>query len=118
MNRPESPPAGRQVLVLLAFDPDTGAATLPVGAVGVEAGRHHVSWVPLEPAADEWRTRLWPSSRDSMREAVEFWAEHANGVAAAIQPVEVPAGGSLVDAVETVVDALLVHHGEVSAGGQ
>lgn len=118
MNRPESLPADRQVLVLLTFDPDTGAATLPVGAVGVQADRHHVSWVPLEPAADEWRTRLRPSRRYSVREAVEFWAEHANGVAVAIQPVETPATGPLVDAVELVVDALLVHRGEVSAGGQ
>ncbi|MEX2620260.1 MAG: hypothetical protein WD250_08570 [Egibacteraceae bacterium] len=110
--------ADRQVLVLLTFDPATGAATLPVGAVGVHGDRHHLSWVPLEPAADEWRTRLQPSRRYSMREAVEFWAEHANGVAVAIQPIEAGAGGSLVDAVETVVDALLVHRGQVSAGGQ
>lgn len=118
MTRPESLPDDRQVLVLLTFDPDTGAATLPVGAVGVETGRHHVSWVPLEPAADEWRTRLRPSGRYSVREAVEFWAEHANGVTVAIHPVEAPGTGSLVDAVEMVVDALLVHRGEVSAGGQ
>lgn len=118
MNPLASPPADRQVLVLLTFDPATGAATLPVGAVGLDAGRHHVSWVPLEPAVDEWRTRLWPSPRNSMREAVEFWAEHANGIAAAVHPVEVPASGSLVDAVEAVVDALLVHRGEVSGGGQ
>lgn len=109
----------REVVVLLVFDPATGGPTLPVGAVGVQADRHHISWVPLEPAADAWKARLHPSVHPSMRAAVQFWAAHANGVTLAVQPVDALPGGSLADVVEAVVDALLCHRAEeVSAGGQ
>lgn len=115
-----SSPSPREVVVLLVFDSATGAATLPVGAVGVQGECHHISWLPLEPAADVWRARLHPSAaHPSMRAALQFWAAHANGVTLAVQPVEAEVGGSLVDTVEAVVDGLLCHRaGEVSAGGQ
>lgn len=109
----------RQVCVLAVFDRETGAATSPVGAVGVQADCHHVSWVPLEPAADEWKARLRPSAGHSMRELVEFWAQRCNGVTLAVQPVDCPSAGTLVDAVEATVDGLLCPAGgEVRAGGQ
>lgn len=112
-------PADRRVCVLAVFDRKTGAATRPVGVVGVQADRNHISWVPLEPAADEWKARLRPSADHSMRELVEFWAQHCNGVTLAVQPVDCPSAGTLVDAVEATVDGLLCPPGgEVRAGGQ
>lgn len=94
--------------VLLVGDPATGAATRPVGVLGATDTDHHVSWLPLEPAATPWRERLAAPSRLPMARRVAFWAEHANGLTLDLAPVEAdPASGSLRDAVEGAVDDLL-----------
>lgn len=101
----------RQVWVLLVFDPTTGLATRPVGAVGMEGDHWHVSWLPLEPAADPWRERLHSrSGQVAVPQRLAWWAEHANGVTAALAPIDPPpAAVDLVGAVEAAVDALLCH---------
>jgi hypothetical protein len=106
-------PSGRRVWVLLAFDPETGLATRPVGAAGFEGERWHVSWVPLEPAADGWRERLRPESgRVTVPERLTWWAEHSNGVTVGLALVDPPPDAAdLAGAVEAVVDGLLCHAG-------
>lgn len=117
MTRADSPttgaaPAGgtRHVWVLLAFDPSTGLATRPVGAAGTEQDATHVSWVPLEPAADAWRQRLHPDAGTApVRDRLAWWAEHANGVTVALAEVDPPPATTLPAAVEAVVDTLMCH---------
>jgi len=105
------PSTPRQVWVLLAFDPASGLAILPVGAAGVEGERWYASWVPLEPAADAWREQLRPEAGLApVPERLAWWAEHANGVTAGLAPVDVPAAATdLAGAVEAAVDALLCY---------
>jgi hypothetical protein len=103
-------PSPRRVWVLLAFDPATGLATRPVGAAGVEADRWHVSWLPLEPAADPWRERLRPGGGAAITERLAWWAEHANGITAGLAPIAPPPpSADLAGAVEAAVDTLLCH---------
>ncbi|MEX2621555.1 MAG: hypothetical protein WD250_15165 [Egibacteraceae bacterium] len=97
-----------QLWVLLANDPTTGAATRPVGVLGVHGSHHHASWVPLEPAADIWRDRLNATSAVALDDRVEFWTENANGRTVDLAPLDAPADGmALRDAVETALDGLL-----------
>lgn len=113
MNRHDANPTSdgdRRVWVLLAFDPATALATRPVGAAGVEADRWRVSWVPLDPAADQWQQRLHPDVASTpVPERLTWWAEHANGVTAALVAVAPPPAADLAQAVEAVVDVLLCH---------
>lgn len=96
-----------EVYVLLTLDPATGVATHPVGAVGLVEGRHYLSWVPLDPAADSWRERLNPTAgAASVRDRVAYWLEHANGITLDIQPID-PHASDLPGAVEAAVDQLL-----------
>ena len=104
--------SSRQVWVLLAFDAATGLATRPVGAVGVEGHRWHVSWLPLEPAADAWRQRLNPhTATASVPERLAWWAQHTGSITAALAPIDPPSAADLVGAVEAAADALLCHDG-------
>jgi hypothetical protein len=112
MARPTTEVAsGRRVWVLLAFDPETGLATRPVGAAGFEGERWHVSWMPLEPAADGWRERLRPESgRVTVPERLRWWAEYANGVIVELALVDRPPDAAdLAGEVEAVLDGLLCH---------
>lgn len=92
---------------LWGFDSRTGAATHPVGAVGTESDRYHVSLIPLEPAADPWRDVL-RCHPPRLTELLTHWERHANGVTMAIAALPPPAVGiDLATAVERVVDDLL-----------
>lgn len=94
--------------VLLAADPASGAATRPVGVLGVAGEAWHVSWLPLEPAAVVWQERLAVPSSVPMPERVAFWTEYANGVTVDLAPFDTdPASDGLCDAVERAVDVLL-----------
>lgn len=108
MTPPAASPA-RRVWVLLAFDPTTGLATRPVGAAGVDGGAWHVSWVPLEPAAADWRGRLRPAEGLApVAERLVWWAERVNGITAGMTPLDPPpAAADLAGAVEHALDAVL-----------
>lgn len=94
--------------VLLAADAATGAATRPIGVLGVAGDDHHVSWVPLEPRADHWRDRLAAPSPVPMAERVVFWAQQANGRTIDLAPLEPsPADAGLREVVEAALDELL-----------
>ena len=94
--------------VLLAADPASGAATQPVGVLGVAGEVWHVSWLPLEPNAIAWQERLASPSRVPVPERVAFWAESVNGVTVDLAPIDAdPASDGLCDAVERAVDELL-----------
>lgn len=88
------------------FDPRTGAATRPVGAVGVDDGRCHISLIPLEPAADPWRDVL-NRDPDRLDRLLTHWEHRANGVTMAIAAAAAPADVDVVTAVERLVDELL-----------
>jgi hypothetical protein len=94
--------------VLLVADQVTGAATRPVGVLGVAGDDHHVSWLPLEPRADVWQDRLVAPSEVPIAERVAFWAQQANGRSIDLAPLDPPPGGAgLHDAVEAAIDELL-----------
>ena len=99
----------RRVWVLLAHDAATGLATRPVGAAGVDGERWHLSWVPLEPAAADWRERLRPADGLApMPVRLAWWAEHTGGITAGMAALDPPPDAAdLVGAVEQAVDALL-----------
>lgn len=105
----EATRVGRPCLwVLLVGDPTTGAATRPVGVLGVAGEDCHVAWLPLEPATAPWRERLAAPSDVPIAEQVAFWAEHANGLTLDLTLIQLDAeAGGLRDAVEEAVDELL-----------
>ena len=100
----------RRVFVLLAHDPATGLATRPVGAIGLEDGRHYASLLAHVPAGEAWRERL-ALVDVPLAEAVEVWLDAAGGVALDLAEVPTPASPDLAGAVEIVVDELLVMAG-------
>lgn len=105
--------SGPRVFVLLAFDPATGAATSPVGALGVAGDTSYASFVPYAAGADLWRERL-AAAAARPRATVAYWLDRTDEVTWALQELQVPAGASdLRGAVERVVDVMLW-----PAGGQ
>lgn len=98
----------RQLWVLLAADPTTGAATRPVGVAGVAGHDEHVAWIPLEPAAETWHDRVTAPSPVPLAARLAWWAENANGRTLDLAPLDPPDDQvSLPDAVETALDQLL-----------
>lgn len=105
-----TPGAGTaRVFVLLGHDPDTGAATVPVGVLGVGAeGERAVSWMPYEERDGGWRARVATATAP---DALEHWAELADGVGWDILEVAGPSSSHLRDDVEAVLDELLAAGG-------
>lgn len=96
--------SANRIFVLLGHDPDTGAATVPAGVLGVGADDERaVSWVPYEERDGGWRARV---ATATAADALEHWAELADGVGWDI--LEVASSSSdLRGDVEAVVDELL-----------
>lgn len=94
-----------RVFVLLVFDPTTGAATRPVGALALADDRLVTSFVPYADGADTWRARL-ADVTPPPAETVRYWLARANGITSAIAEVESPNDDPRT-AVELVVDVLL-----------
>jgi hypothetical protein len=98
-----------RIFVLLAHDPATGAATVPVGALGIAGTDHHISWMPYQPAGDRWRERV-ASTTVPLTEAVDAWAEMADGITWDLSSFETRGAiAGLTAAVEAVLDDLLAH---------
>lgn len=91
---------------LWGFDNRTGAATRPVGAAGVDAGRCHISLIPLEPAVEPWRDILHCAPSELARR-LAHWEHRANGVTMGIATVPAASDVDVVTAVERLVDDLL-----------
>jgi len=90
---------------LLAHDPATGAATLPVALLGVDGAQSVVSWVPLEHAAGAgWRARLAVADPAA---AVAGWVEGANGVVWDLVELTAPGTPDLRGDVEALLDDFL-----------
>lgn len=97
--------SANRVFVLLGHDPDTGAATVVVGALGIDPdGARIVSWVPYEERDGGWRARV---AATSAGDAVEGWLERADGVGWDIAEMAGPATADLRGDVEVVLDELL-----------
>jgi hypothetical protein len=101
-----APSPRRRVFVLLAHDPATGAATAPAGVVGMEGGRVELSWVPYAPAAEPWRSRV-AEATSPLSEAIEGWAELADGVSWELAELEPAGSADLRGDVEIALDELL-----------
>jgi len=96
---------------LLAHDPQTGCATAAVAVVGIGDGGHHVSWIPYQPGAEGWRHRIATTTVD-LADAVETWAELADGVASDVVELEAGRSPDMQGDVEWAVDELLATAGE------
>lgn len=97
---------GRRLYVLLGHDPQTGAATTAVAVVGVVEADHCVSWVPYEPAAEPWRQRLGDTTA-GLAEALEVWADNADGISCDVVELEPAGSPDLRGDVEAALDELL-----------
>lgn len=105
-------PPSRTLCLLLAADHATGAATLPVGVLGVDGDDHHASWVPLEPRADAWKDRLNAAAGITLAERIAFWSESANGLTLDLAQLdETTPDLPLHEAVEAALDAILAAEG-------
>jgi hypothetical protein len=107
---------GRRVFYLLAYSPETGAATVVVGALGVEGPaedgtwQSHVSWVPMVyEKAEGWQTSVRHACKVGglTGPIVDHWVETANGITREIAEVEVPQTPTLSLAVEALIDDVL-----------
>ena len=88
----------RRVWVLLAHDPQTGAATAVAGVAGVEEDgpeASYVSWVPYSVAADRWRERV-PATTVALADAVGEWGEYADGISWDLVELEAPGSPTCV----------------------
>lgn len=108
--------SGRRLFVLTVNDPEVGLAVRPVGVLGVEGERFHVSFVPYS-ASVPWRDRIGRATVP-LPKAVARWLETADGVG--LDLLEADAPGEQADleaAVEALVDELLAAGaGEGAAG--
>jgi hypothetical protein len=102
--------SGRRLYVLLGHDAATGAATATAAVVGVDGGHWVVSWMPYEPAAEPWRQRLGEVSV-AVSDALEAWAEGADGVSFDVVELEPAGSPDLRGDVEAALDELLVARG-------
>lgn len=100
----------RRVLVLLAHDPRTGAASAPAGILGLEGAAYELSWVPYAEAAEQWRQRVADTTAD-MAEAADTWLELADGVGWDLVELEPAGTADLRGDVEAAVDELLAMGG-------
>ncbi len=96
----------RRLYVLLGHDPQTGAATAITAVVGIEADDHCVSWVPHEPAAEPWRQRLGDTTV-AMAEALDVWAQTADGISCDVVELEPIGSPDLQGDVEAALDEFL-----------
>lgn len=100
--------ADRQLFWMGVFDPSTGLATRPVGAVGVQDGQWWVSWLPYVERVG-WRPRVagLVEVSDPVSE-IEGWMSACDGIGWALLAVEDPPPAvDLAGAVEGCVDRLL-----------
>ncbi|GAB3362473.1 MULTISPECIES: hypothetical protein [Amycolatopsis] len=98
----------RHVWVLLAWSSEYGAATTPVGVLGLDlldAAEVFVEWVPriYEPAT-LWRQRIAGTSADEIAINMGIWE---NSPVAPAARVESLSDGGLAEAVQRQVDDLL-----------
>ena len=99
----------RRAWALLAHDPDTGAATLPVAVLVVDGSDSVVSWVPLEDiAASDWRAR---AAGTDPADAVGRWVEEANGITWDLVELLPPGTPDLRGDAEALMDDLLAEAG-------
>ena len=98
----------RRVFYLMGYSPQTGAATVIVGALGIEgpAGNgsweSHVSWVPmLYEKAEGWQTSVADAGEAGglTGRLVDEWVADANGITREIAEVAAPAAATLTLAV-------------------
>ena len=101
----------RRVVVLLGHDPATGCATAVAGVMGAEGGTSFVSWVAHQEAADGWRERVAATTVPAA-EALEAWAELADGVSWDLEEIAPPDSPDLRGSVEAALDELLAVGGE------
>lgn len=105
----------RRAWALLAHDPDTGAATLPVAVLVVDGSGSVVSWVPLEDiAAGDWRSRVAdtdPAAADGR------WVEEANGITWDLVELLPPGTPDLRRDAEALMDDLLAEGAADGSGG-
>jgi hypothetical protein len=104
-----------RLFLLLALDPATGAATRPVGVVGVDGETVVASFLPYVAGADLWRGRLAEATATPAA-TIAYWLDAADGVASAIGELDADGAadgvaaspGELHGLVELAVDRLLV----------
>lgn len=95
----------RRAWALLAHDPATGAATLPVGVLDVDGADSVVSWVPLEHlAAADWAARV---AAGDPAVAVDRWAAEANGIVWDLVELTSPGTPDLRGDAEALLDDFL-----------
>ena len=99
----------RKAWALMAHDPATGAATLPVAVLAVDGPDSVVSWVPLEDvAASEWRAR---AAEVDPAGAIQGWVEEANGITWDLVELVPPGTPDLRGDAEALMDDLLAEAG-------
>lgn len=111
---------GRRVFSLMGYSPQTGAATVIVGALGIEgpaadgAWESRVSWVPmLYEKAEGWQTSVHDAYQAGGLTGglVDEWVATANGITREITEVVAPAAATLTLAVEALIDDVLAAGG-------
>jgi len=99
----------RHVWILLAWSSEFGAATTPVGVLGLDIGDGTVEsfaeWVPriYEPAG-LWRERLASTAADELAGRMEIWENSPVAPAARVEPLS---DQSLAATVQRHLDELL-----------
>jgi hypothetical protein len=107
---------GRRVFYLMGYSPQTGAATVIVGALGVEgpaedgSWESRASWVPMVyEKAEGWQTSVREAGEDGgiTGPIVDEWVATANGITREIAEVDPPPASTLTLAVAALIDAVL-----------
>jgi hypothetical protein len=107
---------GRRVFYLMGHSPETGAATVIVGALGIEgpaadgSWESRVSWLPMVyEKAEGWQTSVREGGEDGglTGPMVDEWVATANGITREIVEVELPSAPTLTLAVTALVDGVL-----------
>ncbi len=100
----------RHIWILLAWSPEYGAATTPVGVLGLDlsetgAAESFVEWVPrvYEPAA-LWRQRIAGTPADELAGRMEIWENTPVAPAARVDSLS---DYSLAEAVQRQADDVL-----------
>ena len=96
----------RHIWILLAWSSEYGAATTPVGVLGLDDdGETFVEWVPriYEPAA-LWRERVASTAAEDLAAHMEIWENSPAAPAARVEPLS---DRGLAEAVQQQVDDLL-----------